>query len=59
MAAELAFGFPGAELGTVALDLPDGRAVRFRGFADRVDVADDGTLHVLDYKTGKADAYRG
>jgi hypothetical protein len=59
LAAELEFGFPRAELGTVALDLPDGRAVRFRGFADRVDVADDGTLHVLDYKTGKADTYRG
>jgi hypothetical protein len=59
LAAELEFGFPRAELGTVALDLPDGRAVSFRGFADRVDVADDGTLHVLDYKTGKADTYRG
>jgi RecB family exonuclease len=58
-AAELEFGFPRAALGTVALDLPDGRAVNFRGFADRVDVADDGTLHVLDYKTGKADPYRG
>ena len=59
LAAELEFGFPRARLGTVALDLPDGRAVNFRGFADRVDVADDGTLHVLDYKTGKADPYRG
>jgi hypothetical protein len=59
LAAELEFGFPRAALGTVALDLPDGRAVNFRGFADRVDVADDGTLHVLDYKTGKADTYRG
>ena len=51
-------GSPGPSSGTVALDLPDGRAVRFRGYADRVDVADDGTLHVLDYKTGKADTYR-
>jgi RecB family exonuclease len=59
LAAELEFGFPWAELGTVALDLPDGRAVHFHGYADRVDVADDGTLHVLDYKTGKADTYRG
>jgi ATP-dependent helicase/nuclease subunit B len=59
LAAELAFGFPRAGLGTVALDLPDGRAVSFRGFADRVDVADDSSLHVLDYKTGKADLYRG
>jgi hypothetical protein len=59
LAAELAFGFPWTELGTVALDLPDGRSVNFHGYADRVDVADDGTLHVLDYKTGKADTYRG
>ena len=59
LAAELEFGFPRAQLGTVAITLPDGRAVNFHGYADRVDVADDGTLHVLDYKTGKADAYRG
>jgi ATP-dependent helicase/nuclease subunit B len=59
LAAELEFGFPRAGLGTVALDLPDGRTVSFRGFADRVDVADDGSLHVLDYKTGKADPYKG
>jgi RecB family exonuclease len=59
LAAELEFGFPRAALGTVALDLPDGRAVSFHGYADRVDVADDGALHVLDYKTGKVDTYRG
>jgi ATP-dependent helicase/nuclease subunit B len=59
LAAELEFGFPRAALGTVSLDLPDGRAVKFRGFADRVDVAADGSLHVLDYKTGKADPYKG
>jgi hypothetical protein len=57
-AAELAFGLPGTELGTVALGLPDGRQVNFRGKADRVDIARDGTLHVVDYKTGKADDYR-
>ena len=39
LAAELAFGLPGVDLGTVALDLPDGRSVQFRGKADRVDVA--------------------
>ena len=33
--------------------------LRFRGKADRVDRADDGSLLVLDYKTGKADGYRG
>ena len=56
--AELAFGLPRSTLGAVALELPDGRHVQFRGLADRVDVADDGTLHVVDYKTGKADDYR-
>ena len=29
-----------------------------RGRADRLDRAEDGTLHVVDYKTGKADSYR-
>jgi hypothetical protein len=58
LAAELAFGLPRAGLGTVALDLPDGRSVNFRGKADRVDVATDTTLHVVDYKTGKADGYK-
>ena len=36
-----------------------GGELRFRGAADRIDVDDDGTLHVVDYKTGKADDYRG
>lgn len=57
IAAELAFGFPGATVGTVPIDLPDGRQVAFRGRADRVDRGEDGTLHVVDYKTGKADDY--
>jgi ATP-dependent helicase/nuclease subunit B len=43
----------------VPLALPDGRAVRFRGRADRLDLAADGTLHVVDYKTGRSDSYRG
>jgi hypothetical protein len=58
VAAELAFGLPKATVGTVALDLPDGRSVRFRGLADRVDRGADGTLYVVDYKTGKSDAFR-
>ncbi len=58
VAAELAFGLPGASLPTVTLRLPDGRHVAFRGKADRLDVADDGTIEVLDYKTGRADSYR-
>lgn len=38
--------------------LSDGRALRFRGAADRVDRAADGRLVVIDYKTGKPDGYR-
>jgi RecB family exonuclease len=33
---------------------PGGRAVRLRGTADRLDLLADGTLRLLDYKTGKA-----
>jgi hypothetical protein len=58
LAAELGFGLGGSALGTVALELPDGRQVRFRGKADRVDRAPDGTLHVIDYKTGKSDGFK-
>ncbi len=58
IAAELAFGMQGARLPTVSLDLPDGRSIAFRGKADRVDLAEDGTVHVVDYKTGSANSYR-
>jgi ATP-dependent helicase/nuclease subunit B len=58
VAAELAFGLPGSLLPTVSLRLPDGRHVAFRGKADRLDVADDGAIEVLDYKTGRSDSYR-
>jgi len=58
LAAELGFGLRHSETGTVSFPLPDGRAVRFRGLADRVDIAADGTLHVIDYKTGKPDAFK-
>lgn len=57
VAAELAFGLARSELPTIALPLPDGRSVHFRGLADRVDVADDGTIHVVDYKTGGSRGY--
>jgi hypothetical protein len=59
IAAELAFGLPEAEIDAVPLALPDGRQLRFRGKADRLDEGDDGTIHIVDYKTGKADSYRG
>jgi hypothetical protein len=57
VAAELAFGFASSALPTIALPLPDGRSVHFKGLADRVDVGDDGTIHVLDYKTGSSRRY--
>ncbi|HEY2429386.1 MAG TPA: PD-(D/E)XK nuclease family protein [Acidimicrobiales bacterium] len=53
VAAELAFGLPGSPMPAVPVPLADGRVVHFRGKADRVDEAVDGTLHVIDYKTGK------
>jgi hypothetical protein len=59
VAAELAFGLAHSDLGTVAIALPDGRSVHFRGLADRVDMGDDGTIHVVDYKTGGYRSYVG
>jgi len=57
VAAELAFGLAHSDLPTIAIPLPDGRSVHFRGLADRVDVSDDGTIHVVDYKTGGSGGY--
>jgi RecB family exonuclease len=51
VAAELTFGRGEAGDG-VGYPLPDGRELRFSGAIDRIDLADDGTLHVTDYKTG-------
>ncbi|MHB8682602.1 MAG: PD-(D/E)XK nuclease family protein [Acidimicrobiales bacterium] len=54
LAAEFAFGSdPGDAGAPVAVGLPNGRTVRFRGRADRVDRAPDGALVVSDYKTGR------
>jgi ATP-dependent helicase/nuclease subunit B len=58
IAAELSFGFEGG-IEAVPLELDDGRILHFRGKADRVDRADDGSLLVLDYKTGRRDDYKG
>jgi hypothetical protein len=57
LAAEHTFGF-GDGAPPVEITLDDGRVLRFRGSADRIDVTDDGGLVVLDYKTGRADDYR-
>ena len=54
-AAEMAFGVGGSP--PLSLKLPSGRALTFRGAADRVDRGEDGHLVVLDYKTGSAKAY--
>jgi len=56
IAAELEFGFRDD---AVPLTLCDGRSLRFRGKADRVDRSEDGSLRVLDYKTGKTAHYQG
>ena len=56
-AAELAFGVGGTE--RLPYPLPDGRALPIRGKADRVDISETGTLHVVDYKTGSTRSYKG
>ncbi len=53
IATELRFGLPGAEHPAIEVPLSDGRVLRFRGAADRVDQGVDGELLVVDYKTGK------
>src|SRR5690606_38076531 len=53
---EMRFG--SGDVPPVEVALPDGRRVRFRGYADRVDRSDDGRWIVLDYKTGKGDKYK-
>lgn len=57
VAIELAFGRPGDAVPPVAVALPDGRTVLFRGRADRIDRCDDGTLVAIDYKTGNDRSY--
>ena len=48
---EFAFGF--GDVPPVTIETPSGSVVRFRGRADRIDRRPDGTLVVLDYKTGR------
>ncbi len=56
LAAEHGFGF-GDAADAVEITLDDGRPLRFRGSADRIDAAADEALVVLDYKTGRANDY--
>ena len=52
--AELGFG-RGEK--AVVLELPDGRLLPIEGFVDRVDRLADGSLRVIDYKTGSVFRY--
>lgn len=54
---ELPFGMGDAP--PVVIDLADGRSLRFRGLADRIDRGEDGRTFVTDYKTGKGKEYKG
>jgi RecB family exonuclease len=56
-ATELGFG-DGTDIPAVVLELPGGRAVRFRGWIDRVDVSSDGSAAtVIDYKSGRGSRF--
>ena len=57
VASELPFGLRGAE--PVQLVLGEGGTVRFRGSADKVDEARDGTLLVTDIKSGSQRTFKG
>ncbi len=52
IATELRFGFASDSAPPVELTLSDGRVLRFRGAADRVDRVEQDALWVIDYKTG-------
>ena len=54
LATEFRFGLPEAEWPAIEIVLSDGRRLRFRGAADRVDRDAAGTLLVVDYKTGRS-----
>ena len=42
----------------VEIELPDGHVIRMRGSIDRVDQGRDGSLEVVDYKTGSVGTYK-
>jgi hypothetical protein len=58
-ATELSFGFSNDKDSHPPVELvwPDGRVLRVRGKADRIDTRADGSLVVIDYKSGSVDRY--
>ncbi len=56
-ATELPFGMPGSPTPPTEVPIPDGRTLRLRGAIDRIDEAHDGTITVIDYKTGSTRGY--
>ncbi|MDQ0635081.1 ATP-dependent helicase/nuclease subunit B [Arthrobacter pascens] len=59
LAEEASFGPEGTDsYPPVELVLDDGTVVRFRGKVDRIDQHSDGSVRVIDYKTGKAEKYK-
>ncbi|MET0420927.1 MAG: PD-(D/E)XK nuclease family protein [Acidimicrobiia bacterium] len=52
VATEMRFGLRDARLPALTYPLSDGRTLRFRGAADRVDRGEHGEILVIDYKTG-------
>ena len=58
IATELPFGMPGSLTPPVEITLADGRTLAVRGAIDRVDETPDGTVIVIDYKTGSARSYK-
>ncbi|MEQ4209653.1 PD-(D/E)XK nuclease family protein [Actinopolymorpha sp. B9G3] len=57
LCSEMTFGMDGEP--AVEVPISGGRTIRFRGSADRVDLAADGTLVVVDLKTGSTRRYKG
>ncbi len=57
LSSEFRFGLDGGAA-AVAYDLGDGTAVRFRGVVDRVERRADGSVIVVDYKSGGTRTYR-
>lgn len=53
VALESSFGYDAGDEGALLL-LDDGTSVRVRGRVDRVDRLSDGTLRLVDYKTGRS-----